>query len=542
MLAARVMDTTAHGGFISGPGCPTVLIGKMPAARMGDMHVCPMVTPGTPPIPHVGGPITLGCPTVLIGKMPAARQTDMCVCVGPPSSILMGCPTVMIGSGGGGGGGGASSPSAKTAAAAEALKAGEVSPVEGTETFPVELQAAFVEMNKYLAPETIKLQIQVIAEALEKGRGEAREKKEKVKLTIADFVEILKAVESEENFEAARFFASHLDYGELTELAEEFVHSKEPDPKNDPNQMPTRFMLLYGMDDGKLQCQDDHPDRFDGEDHRINVANLRKGLGLLGYDLKETGPYDDEVYRAHLQYLSAVSRRVPSALHELEDVDGEKKYTVKDGENLGAIALKFGLCTWKYLYTLNKEKIGDNPALLKSGTKLTIPVWDSTGGDEKIEEKGGKAFKYTGGMRYRYPWMPFSITVFLGDDSDFSALEDLEVFSGDGLTDDQFDKYIKEVEADRRSCETDDEEDEIAEIEVEDEEVETERRVLELDEETEVLVTIPKTDKVVYKGTIKRGDEFGMLLPVTPDINIGIKGFPIEINGRQHRHPDDKIA
>lgn len=69
-----------------------------PAARVGDMHVCPMVTPGLPPIPHVGGPILPpGCPTVLIGGMPAAREGDMAVCVGPPDSIAMGAPNVLIG-------------------------------------------------------------------------------------------------------------------------------------------------------------------------------------------------------------------------------------------------------------------------------------------------------------------------------------------------------------------------------------------------------------------------------------------------------------
>ena|SRR5579859_3308255 len=95
--AARVGDPTAHGGTITGPGAPTVLIGGMPAARLTDMHVCPMVTPGVPPIPHVGGPIIgPGNPLVLIAGMPAARVGDMCVCVGPPSTIVMGCPTVMI--------------------------------------------------------------------------------------------------------------------------------------------------------------------------------------------------------------------------------------------------------------------------------------------------------------------------------------------------------------------------------------------------------------------------------------------------------------
>lgn len=69
-----------------------------PAARLTDMHVCPMLTPGLPPIPHVGGPIVgPGEPTVLIGKLPAAVVGDILVCVGPPDSIGTGSATVMIG-------------------------------------------------------------------------------------------------------------------------------------------------------------------------------------------------------------------------------------------------------------------------------------------------------------------------------------------------------------------------------------------------------------------------------------------------------------
>jgi uncharacterized Zn-binding protein involved in type VI secretion len=69
------------------------------AARLTDMHVCPMVTPAVVPIPHVGGPITgPGVPTVLIGSMPASVVGDMLVCVGPPDTIAMGSTTVMIGS------------------------------------------------------------------------------------------------------------------------------------------------------------------------------------------------------------------------------------------------------------------------------------------------------------------------------------------------------------------------------------------------------------------------------------------------------------
>lgn len=104
-----------------------------PAARLSDMHTCPLVNPG--PVPHVGGPILPPCaPQVLIGFMPAARVGDMAVCVGPPDVIakgsmtvmiagmpaarlgdmtahggviVMGCPTVMIGDAGAGGAQGA---------------------------------------------------------------------------------------------------------------------------------------------------------------------------------------------------------------------------------------------------------------------------------------------------------------------------------------------------------------------------------------------------------------------------------------------------
>lgn len=117
-----------------------------PAARVGDMHTCPMVT-GI--VPHVGGPVLPpGCPTVLIGNMPAARVGDMAVCVGPPDTIakgsatvlignmpaarlgdstahggviVVGCPTVMIGdSGGGSGGGGGAQAGAVAQGAASA--------------------------------------------------------------------------------------------------------------------------------------------------------------------------------------------------------------------------------------------------------------------------------------------------------------------------------------------------------------------------------------------------------------------------------------
>lgn len=68
------------------------------AARVGDMHQCPMQTPGTPPVPHVGGPILPpGCPTVLICGQPAACLGDQLTCVGPPDAIVAGSSSVLIG-------------------------------------------------------------------------------------------------------------------------------------------------------------------------------------------------------------------------------------------------------------------------------------------------------------------------------------------------------------------------------------------------------------------------------------------------------------
>jgi uncharacterized Zn-binding protein involved in type VI secretion len=66
----------------------------MPAARITDMHACPMVT-GI--VPHVGGPIITGFPTVITGSMLQSRVTDMCVCVGPPDMIVKGSATVLVG-------------------------------------------------------------------------------------------------------------------------------------------------------------------------------------------------------------------------------------------------------------------------------------------------------------------------------------------------------------------------------------------------------------------------------------------------------------
>jgi len=70
----------------------------MPAAQLLNMHVCPMVTPGVPPIPHVGGPVLPPCmPTVLVGGMPAVPVGSMATCVGPPDVLPKGSLKTMVG-------------------------------------------------------------------------------------------------------------------------------------------------------------------------------------------------------------------------------------------------------------------------------------------------------------------------------------------------------------------------------------------------------------------------------------------------------------
>jgi len=89
--AVRVGDVTNHGGTVTGPGVATVLIGSMPAAVLGDMHVC-TIPPNTGHITSSAFPA--GSTTVLIGGKPAIRTTDSCIC---GAMAVVGCPTVLIG-------------------------------------------------------------------------------------------------------------------------------------------------------------------------------------------------------------------------------------------------------------------------------------------------------------------------------------------------------------------------------------------------------------------------------------------------------------
>jgi hypothetical protein len=182
-------------------------------------------------------------------------------------------------------------------------------------------------------------------------------------------------------------------------LAKSFVNGDDTNSDNDPCVMPSRFMLLYGADDGKLRGRgniDDHPDKFSNKaDHKINVDNLRKGLILLGYsDVEESGPFDEHVYHALLRHL--------------------RRYRPVISEN------------------------ADNDPLQK-----------------RCAEKGDDPKRYKPGVCYHYPWVPFSVEVTLscghGENEDHPDKEALyEIFdrkTGELLSEGNFNCPSEKIEA-----------------------------------------------------------------------------------------------
>ncbi len=85
-LAARISDSTADG-IITGAGAPSVVIGNLPAAVVGDI--------GTPISGNVPGPYAIGSLSVFIEGKPALRVGD--ACTNGTSLIVMGATNVIIG-------------------------------------------------------------------------------------------------------------------------------------------------------------------------------------------------------------------------------------------------------------------------------------------------------------------------------------------------------------------------------------------------------------------------------------------------------------
>jgi len=244
--------------------------------------------------------------------------------------------------------------------------------------------------------------------AVAAGNTAERVEKEEIKeLTVKDFVEILEKIEAKQGYEAARHYASNdIDYWKINALAMKYVketdeEKKEKEKDNDPNLMPSRFMLLYGADDDELRKQgniDDHPDNFEDQpEHKICVEMLRKGLILLGYNIEEKGPFDDLVYHAFLQYHWQHGRVKWDNVYECDD-DHEKP--------LDRIADKYGVFTWKYFEEEHEGEV-DHDRIIEA----LSPEY----GDELLAEKGADPQRYKPGVAYHYVWVPFHVTVELGE-------------------------------------------------------------------------------------------------------------------------------
>ena len=242
------------------------------------------------------------------------------------------------------------------------------------------------------------------------GETEETESEEKdVKaLTVKDFVEILEKIEKKQGYEAARHYAANdIDYWKINELAKRYVNEPDEDKKdaekdNDPNQMPSRFMLLYGAEDDKLReygCIDDHPDNFEGKpEHKICVEKLREGLILIGHNVEKIGPFDDKVYHAFLQYLRPYGRINLNNVYEDED---DSKKPIEE------IADKYGVFSWKYFHEKCNGKV-DHEHIIK---ELSAEY-----GDKLLSEKGADPEMYKPGISYHYMWAPYNITVEMDDE------------------------------------------------------------------------------------------------------------------------------
>ena len=224
-----------------------------------------------------------------------------------------------------------------------------------------------------------------VTKAAPEAGGQAGAARRANKLTVSDYADILIKIEARQGYEAARrYVTNNLDYAEITAKAKSFADGKDNNKNNDPNIMPTRFMLLYGADDSRLREINSHPDRFEGTDHRINVENLRKGLKLSGYDAGTDGPFDDTLLSAFMEYLK-----------NFQPVDF---YRIDEHDNRGNLMLKYGMPSWKYF-----DENDDHKSIMKE----LSPKY----GDELVTKAGGDTRFDKFMFCYRYPWVAFRLAL-----------------------------------------------------------------------------------------------------------------------------------
>jgi hypothetical protein len=250
-------------------------------------------------------------------------------------------------------------------------------------------------------PSSVKVEKR--AKEIEVVAGDAVEAEEKAELTVKDIAEILKKIEGKQGYEAARYYATNnIDYWKVNLLAQKYAKAdndeiKEKEKDNDPNLMPSRFMLLYGADDDELRSlgnMDDHPDKFDDqeEEHKISVEMLRLGLQVLGYNVNDAGPFDDALYHAFLQYHWQRGRVNLGGIYEDEN-DPKRP--------LDRVADRYGVSTWKYFHEKYGGEIDHERIMEELNTEY---------GDKLLTEKGVDPHTYKPGVSYHYVWVPLNAT------------------------------------------------------------------------------------------------------------------------------------
>jgi hypothetical protein len=245
-------------------------------------------------------------------------------------------------------------------------------------------------------PETGSVAPEEKAEDIEATAGTAAEPTEKAVLTVKDLAEILKKIENKQGYEAARYYASNnIDYWNVNLLAKKYVNEADEEKKgkekdNDPNLMPSRFMLLYGADDDELRSRrnmDDYPDNFDdGPEHKASVEKLREALILMGSDIDETGPFDDAVYFEFLRRCLSRYSRVNVNSYLDEDKIGE-------AAPLEHVADEHGVFSRKYFEEHDR------------GHESIVEALNPQYGNDLLIEKGADPVKLLPGICYRYPWV-----------------------------------------------------------------------------------------------------------------------------------------
>ena len=263
------------------------------------------------------------------------------------------------------------------------------------------------------------------------------------RFTLQDAVDRLLATETEKGYEAARFEAMQLNYQALCELA------NTAEAKNDPNIMPSRFMLLPGADDSTLEsngCLDDipWPVHADGP-QKLSVAFLKQCLilnGCLegdsaiwassGTDSEpdatpndEPATFDDALKAAFDDFLkTAQKQRVAKKITP-------QTYTVRKGDNLSAIADKYGYPSWNPVFEANKDKI-PNPDIIQVGQVLSLPPLESEQLKPWMEDKEAPE-SIAAAKAYHFPAQYFSLSL---TDDEQTLLEREKTW--------QFEAYTKE--------------------------------------------------------------------------------------------------